>query len=487
MNGFVLKMIEKNTKPPMWRRLYVPGGITFTQLSFILDDMFFLKHEDTFGFEFFSCKYQISERGAYHFKGSRWQYSQRNADDTYIDDYLVPEPWFSFYRETDEGIRAFRVEIEERLPAVELHAPQVIRVVTEKSDTVWRDTDINALLRERYTITYRKEPSYLSHAQLCKAAEENNYHFIGCSKPESAPMNSKDLSMREMVNHYLTKTGLKEELQKSLPRDGRAPLRDELRQSNSGLKARTENSKKQYYLKWIEKCDYVVGKLYGACPIEIFCQMCRANPSIHMTDDEIMALFHLLPEEQRVSVLQGRNIVTSSLLENGSYKNLQSWHEKDNSFYLPSEEEIKDLYAVDYPKTDPSYQRAVRLFRDHCHVNGADICYCLCIIFDTFSYGGTTSAVLENLDKAGFRTTDAKASAELLEILRDISITTRRAIYKGNRRVDQKDYWNHRVPEQSGSEERARLQNSRDFSKIYPNDPCPCGSGKKYKKCCGKR
>ncbi len=22
--------------------------------------------------------------------------------------------------------------------------------------------------------------------------------------------------------------------------------------------------------------------------------------------------------------------------------------------------------------------------------------------------------------------------------------------------------------------------------RIYPNDPCPCGSGKKYKKCCGK-
>ena len=22
--------------------------------------------------------------------------------------------------------------------------------------------------------------------------------------------------------------------------------------------------------------------------------------------------------------------------------------------------------------------------------------------------------------------------------------------------------------------------------KIYPNDPCPCGSGKKYKKCYGK-
>jgi preprotein translocase subunit SecA len=27
----------------------------------------------------------------------------------------------------------------------------------------------------------------------------------------------------------------------------------------------------------------------------------------------------------------------------------------------------------------------------------------------------------------------------------------------------------------------------RDQPKIGPNDPCPCGSGKKYKKCCGRR
>ena len=26
----------------------------------------------------------------------------------------------------------------------------------------------------------------------------------------------------------------------------------------------------------------------------------------------------------------------------------------------------------------------------------------------------------------------------------------------------------------------------RAAAKVYPNDPCPCGSGKKYKKCCGK-
>lgn len=27
----------------------------------------------------------------------------------------------------------------------------------------------------------------------------------------------------------------------------------------------------------------------------------------------------------------------------------------------------------------------------------------------------------------------------------------------------------------------------RADKKVYPNDPCPCGSGKKYKQCCGRK
>ena len=32
-----------------------------------------------------------------------------------------------------------------------------------------------------------------------------------------------------------------------------------------------------------------------------------------------------------------------------------------------------------------------------------------------------------------------------------------------------------------------RQPKQRDTEKVYPNDPCPCGSGKKYKQCCGRR
>ena len=32
-----------------------------------------------------------------------------------------------------------------------------------------------------------------------------------------------------------------------------------------------------------------------------------------------------------------------------------------------------------------------------------------------------------------------------------------------------------------------REPKKRMEEKVYPNDPCPCGSGKKYKQCCGRR
>lgn len=35
-------------------------------------------------------------------------------------------------------------------------------------------------------------------------------------------------------------------------------------------------------------------------------------------------------------------------------------------------------------------------------------------------------------------------------------------------------------------EQKASGTVRREGHKIYPNDPCPCGSGKKYKKCCGR-
>lgn len=49
--------------------------------------------------------------------------------------------------------------------------------------------------------------------------------------------------------------------------------------------------------------------------------------------------------------------------------------------------------------------------------------------------------------------------------------------------------WENIFTEEKRKELYKEQKNSRTVhveKKVYPNDPCPCGSGKKYKKCCGK-
>ncbi|MCI8639345.1 MAG: SEC-C domain-containing protein [Coprococcus sp.] len=49
--------------------------------------------------------------------------------------------------------------------------------------------------------------------------------------------------------------------------------------------------------------------------------------------------------------------------------------------------------------------------------------------------------------------------------------------------------WETIIPEERRKElykEQKNAHTVRVEKKVYPNDPCPCGSGKKYKKCCGK-
>ena len=62
--------------------------------------------------------------------------------------------------------------------------------------------------------------------------------------------------------------------------------------------------------------------------------------------------------------------------------------------------------------------------------------------------------------------------------------------------VDAKADWLYNLPQwdEIFTEEKKKVlykeqKNARTIhveKKVYPNDPCPCGSGKKYKKCCGK-
>ena len=73
------------------------------------------------------------------------------------------------------------------------------------------------------------------------------------------------------------------------------------------------------------------------------------------------------------------------------------------------------------------------------------------------------------------------------EMTNMIAETTIRTLF--NVRVEQK-VEREEVAKVTGTNKddtSVRAPKKREDNKVYPNDPCPCGSGKKYKQCCGRK
>jgi uncharacterized protein YchJ len=79
-----------------------------------------------------------------------------------------------------------------------------------------------------------------------------------------------------------------------------------------------------------------------------------------------------------------------------------------------------------------------------------------------------------------------KVSAEVKEIWFQKSQSSEKVVYENTDGVEVFE-----VNDNNQSKWVSEIFNESTISqpgdKVRPNDPCPCGSGKKYKKCCGAK
>ena len=98
------------------------------------------------------------------------------------------------------------------------------------------------------------------------------------------------------------------------------------------------------------------------------------------------------------------------------------------------------------------------------------------------------------LKNSGFEFPSEEAYHRFISLESNAANNTRKLILRGHTPVEvQGDDFvlgnDGRMPlGSSGSVLAGNVKAEKETAgrKIYPNDPCPCGSGKKYKKCCGR-
>lgn len=209
MKAYQLKIQIQDSHPPIWRRLIVPAGLSFSQLSILLNEAMGWCGYHLSSFEFFHQKIRIEEE-VDEFDDWGWnEYELLEAGETLIDEFLDDEKWFTYTYDFGDDWR-HRVTIEKVLTDYEYNYAQIIKY---KGDTPYEDC--GGIYGYYELLEILDEPNHPEYEQM-KEWTEN--HFTEKFDLERVNGRLKELYLSDKVSDPMTQNEIYEEiLTKSRP------------------------------------------------------------------------------------------------------------------------------------------------------------------------------------------------------------------------------------------------------------------------------
>ena len=270
-----------------------------------------------------------------------------------------------------------------------------------------------------------------------------------------------------------------------------------------------KNGYREFHSKatWLIACMECLGLMHAVAPIRILYKMYQRRSDLKMPFEEFEAFIKTVPGEYLSCERVGDRIVWKPYLKNQIYLLIEE-NQKDLSYYVPTLEEILDYSKEEYPASEDAYRKLHAFFQERLEAESyqSDI---LCIkAFNLAVSDGTPNDFFDFLESSDIKLQNEEDAKTLIRLLMEAHNHTRMYLLRGHTPEEAQDFCAVSevpfqpmlVPLHSNPAgvmvEGKRKQNARDVSadpgeaaqakKVYPNDPCPCGSGKKYKKCCGR-
>ena len=296
---------------------------------------------------------------------------------------------------------------------------------------------------------------------------------------------------------------------------------------------------KQCRKGWLVKCIHFFIQYYGIAPIEVIYEMYRQK--VKDSIDEMIGMLWEMPVDIVESCLftmdklgmEGWPKENPLYSEKGIFVHLQLFEDAefdyllrqqmDKDFYIPSAQQIDEICRIGYEASSSAYKKLESFFTKKLKFSYEQaVTWCLQVWANSYE-GESPSKIINKMTEANIEF-EEKMINELLELLVAAHNNTRMKEnrgYKPSEMVRKKsvDKMPTIVPASSNAATILKdaapqlqamgvpvdLNGNTDViqttmfpsglngepirveKKIYPNDPCPCGSGKKYKKCCGKK
>ena len=234
--------------------------------------------------------------------------------------------------------------------------------------------------------------------------------------------------------------------------------------------------KEHAMMYWFRQCLFAVDAIYGSVPVSVFSKIYAQKKGMTIDLPEMERFLSFLPSEEIPPVIKGDRLIARELLADDWYKQVEA-SQGNKDFYIPEPGEVELLYNYSFPVYDADYQKYADFLYEELDLDDDDLFEVLVMTFRCLSSGGMISDVQKLLDAQGIVFPSQEAVGEFVPLIINLSNHTRMMSNCGH------------TPDEMSAQRRSSApgQPVKKAQKIYPNDPCPCGSGKKYKKCCGRK
>lgn len=295
---------------------------------------------------------------------------------------------------------------------------------------------------------------------------------------------------------------------------------------------------KQCRKGWLVKCIHFFIQYYGIAPIEVIYEMYRQK--VKDSIDEMIEMLWEMPVDIVESCLftmdrlgmKGWPKEDPLYSEKGIFVHLQLFENEefgyllrqqmDKDFYIPSAQQIDEICRTGYEASSSEYKKLESFFIKKLRIPYEQaVTWCLQVWANSYE-SESPSKIINKMTEANIEF-EEKMINELLELLVAAHNNTRMKENRGYKPSEMArkmpidkmptivpasskaaTILKDAVPQLQAMGVPVDLNGNTDViqttmfpkgmneepirveKKIYPNDPCPCGSGKKYKKCCGK-
>ena len=280
-------------------------------------------------------------------------------------------------------------------------------------------------------------------------------------------------------------------------------------------------------MSWLSQCLNFGEAFYGVFDKDVLRKIYNVRKGYHISEEQLEKMCNEFPDDMTECHMEEgqRFIVAEYLAYDDRYKNLLDI-QAGKDFYIPNAQEVLDYARNLYLSQEPAYQNFREFLQHEIGMTYDEADAEALEIWDKIQFDIDFTEIVQYIIDVYEDLLDDTKIEEIIQLLQEVNNNTRMQIHRGHtpnemmRKGMEEGRFSQRPTVVPGSAEAASLlksaseelkemgvcvdfdsnavivpnnssqnnvsgQVANSFKKIYPNDPCPCGSGKKFKKCCG--